>query len=431
MLVEHVGAAEPIAFSEVTAAQELVQPLLGMYAHAAAFGDVNGDGWQDLFVGTFADYPEADYQKRGASGASPDKLLLGGPGGFSADTSFPGTHGRTTSSVFADLDNDGDADLVIGRHTLAGSTRSAAPSVLLRNDGGKFAPGVPLPAVHRGRAATPLDYDGDGLLDLFVTDDWFFGGGASVLLRNKGGLVFENVTAAAGVSGIQGFAASPADLTGDGWPDLVVTGTTVHAEASTPAARLFVNKHDGSFREAPNADFTWTTYASEDDPTGVGVGDLNRDGRPDLVIGQHFQSTLQRGTRAPIHAYLNEGLDNAGNPRFRDITEIAGLPALATKSPEAQIADFDNDGWPDILTTASSADGTRPTVFRNQGLVDGVPRFSSPAGLGNPQYWVNSAVADVDRDGRLDVFATDFDPNRPSLLFHNDGATGGHWLDVI
>jgi hypothetical protein len=430
LVVQHVGAAEPITLSDVTAARGLVEPLVGMYAHAAAFSDVNGDGWQDLFVGTFAVYPDADYQVRGAAGPSTDKLVLGGPGGFRTDSSFPGTHGRTAAGVFADLDNDGDPDLVIGRHSLDGSTRSAAPSVLLRNDGGSFATGVPLPGVRRARAVTPLDYDGDGLLDLFVTDDWFFGGGASVMLRNKGGLVFEDVTAAAGVSQIEGFAASPADLTGDGWPDLLVTGTTVHREASTPAARMFVNRRDGSFREAPNAVFTWTTYASEDDPTGVGVGDLNRDGRPDVVIGQHFQSTLQRGTTAPIHAYLNDGLDPAGNPVFRDITEAAGLPALATKSPEAQIADFDNDGWPDILTTAASAEGTRPTVFRNLGLVDGVPRFSSPAGLGSPQYWVNSAVADVDRDGRLDVFVTDFDPGRPSLLFHNDSDTGGHWLDV-
>ena len=425
----HPAQAAPVSFADDTAARGLLEPLKGMYAHAAAFGDVNRDGWQDLFVGTFANYPDANYQVRGATGPATDRLLLGGPSGFTPDAGFPGTHGVTAGATFADLDNDGWPDLVISRYTQPGTPRGDAASVVLRNVGGSFVDGPALPPLHRARAAAAFDYDGDGLLDLFMSDDWFFGGGASVLLRNRGGLAFEDVTARAQLSGIQGFGASVVDLTADGWPDLVVAGTTVHADASTPAARLFVNSRNGTFREAPNAMFTWRTFASEDDPTGVTAGDLNRDGRPDLVIGQHFQSTLQRGTVAPIHAYLNRGLDAAGNPRFEDVTDASGLPALATKSPDVQVVDFDNDGWPDILTSASSAGGTRPTVFRNLGLVGDVPRFETPPGLGAAQYWVNSAVADVDRDGRVDVFVTDFDPARPSLLFVN-GAPAGRWLDV-
>ena len=72
------AAAAPVDFTEETAARGLVEPLKGMYAHAAAFGDVNRDGWQDLFVGTFASYPDANYQVRGATGPSTDRLLLGG-----------------------------------------------------------------------------------------------------------------------------------------------------------------------------------------------------------------------------------------------------------------------------------------------------------------------------------------------------------------
>ena len=78
-----------ISFADVTEANGLVQPLLGMFGHAAAWGDVNGDGWLDLFVGSFADRPIEEYQVRGATGPSPDRLLLGGPDGFRVDSSFP------------------------------------------------------------------------------------------------------------------------------------------------------------------------------------------------------------------------------------------------------------------------------------------------------------------------------------------------------
>ena len=66
------------------------EPLTGMRAHAIATADVNGDGWTDVFVGSFADRPVAEYQQRGATGPAPDRLLLGGPSGFRVDPSFPG-----------------------------------------------------------------------------------------------------------------------------------------------------------------------------------------------------------------------------------------------------------------------------------------------------------------------------------------------------
>ncbi len=78
-----------IALRDATEEAGVIQPLVGMHGHAMAFGDVNADGWVDLFVGTFADREEEDYQHRGASGASPERLLLGGPGGFTIDAGFP------------------------------------------------------------------------------------------------------------------------------------------------------------------------------------------------------------------------------------------------------------------------------------------------------------------------------------------------------
>ncbi|MGA7097842.1 MAG: FG-GAP repeat protein, partial [Acidimicrobiia bacterium] len=73
------GSPGPIEFSDVTSQVGLVEPLTGMYGHAAAFGDPNGDGFADLVVGTFADRPIEEYQQRGAEGPSPDRLLLSRP----------------------------------------------------------------------------------------------------------------------------------------------------------------------------------------------------------------------------------------------------------------------------------------------------------------------------------------------------------------
>jgi hypothetical protein len=65
----------------------------------------------------------------------------------------------------------------------------------------------------------------------------------------------------------------------------------------------------------------------------------------------------------------------------------------------------------------------------HQGLDGDVPRFSTPDGLGDPQYWVAAPAADYDRDGRLDVFLLEWEPALPSLMLRNDTATG-NWLQV-
>ncbi len=99
-----LGAETPFVFRDVAEETGLREPLQGIMAHAAAWGDVNGDGWLDLFVGTFADRPAANYIAGGASGPVPNHLLINRNGHF--EPSYQkgiAWLGRASGSVLADL----------------------------------------------------------------------------------------------------------------------------------------------------------------------------------------------------------------------------------------------------------------------------------------------------------------------------------------
>jgi enediyne biosynthesis protein E4 len=411
---------DEISFADATAEAGVLEPLKGFYGHAAAWGDVNGDVQPDLFVGNFADRPDEEYRVRGATGPSFDRLLVNGPDGFHVDGTFPELFGRTSGAAFADLDGDGDLDLVVSRNTRPNG-RGSRLTEILRNESGRFSvvddSGIPEDLV--GRSVAALDFDRDGLLDLFVAEDRRTGG-SSALLRNAGGLRFIDATSAAQLPGdVHGLGVAAADLNDDRHQDLFVAGSN----------RMFVSNKDGTFREVDNDVFLWETFGEEDDVSGISIADLNRDGRADMVLGHHYNSTLDFDEQVPVRVYLQTGTTDAGDPHFEDVTEAAGLPGLPTKAPHVEINDFDNDGWPDILTTASASDGTRPVVFRNAGLDGGVPRFVTPGGLGDAHYWITGPSTDVDRDGRLDVLLVEWEPALPSLLLRNE-TESGNWLTV-
>ncbi len=405
----------PISFSDITASAGLIEPLVGMFAHAAAWGDINGDLIPDLVVGTFADRPTDRYQERGATEPAPDRLLVGSADGFVVHEGFPQTFGRSSGAVFVDLDNDGDLDLVLARNVKDGQDL-AATTVYENVDGSFAAVDSGIAAEMGGRSIGVLDYDGDGALDLFIAEDRYRGG-HSRLYRNTGGLRFTDVTAEAGFpDDLAGLGVATADVDGDDDVDIFIAGDN----------RLFIDI-GGRFEEA-RGPFDWPPVGDEDDPAGAAFGDVDGDGRMDLVIGQHFNSTVDFGVPAPVRLFLNR-TEPGGEVNFEEITEAAGLVSLPTKAPHVEIVDMDNDGWPDIVTSASSAQGTRPAVFRGLGIQDGVPRFDPPSGLGDAQYWVAAPAADVDLDGRLDLLLVEFEPSLPSYLLRNETASG-NWLEV-
>lgn len=407
------SAGAESGFLDATAQFGLVAPLAGMHAHAAAFADVNADGFVDLFAGTFANRSFDKYAVRGADGPAPDRILLGSSDSFERG-SLPEQFGRTSGAAFADLDGDGDLDLVASRNYRA-AERGDLATLLYENDGdGRFTAvaGSGLPVEFGGRSVGVLDFDGDGRLDLYMVEDRFTGG-SSRLFRNEGALRFSDATSPAGLPlDVHGLGVAVGDVNNDGWSDIFVGGSN----------RLFLSDAASGFTEK-DGPFEWEPLGPEDDVAGAAFGDVDGDGWMDLVVGHHFNSTVARDAEVPIRLYRNRG-----GGEFEDITESAGLVPLPTKAPHVEFVDLDNDGWLDILTSASAAGGSLPAVFMNLGEVP--PKFAAPEGLGDDQYWVTAPTADVDRDGRRDVLLVEWEPTLPSLLMLNRHDSG-NWLDVV
>jgi enediyne biosynthesis protein E4 len=427
--LDHPEKDTAIAFEDVTRQSGLNTLLDCMMGHSAAVGDIDGDGLPDLFVGTFANRRPEAYLC--ADGAAPDRLLRNAGDGRWTHVPEPALeqYARSSGAVFADLDNDGDLDLVVTRNARDdGDLRDTRSNALYRNDGGRFVDvteesGLTVPAM-KARNVIPLDYDGDGWLDLFIVDD-LTGDVGSRLFRNEGDLRFRDRTGEAGLpTDLGGLGAAVGDVGNDGWPDIFVA----HED------KLFVNNGRGGYRHASDLDqvFQWPgDKGSEDWRAGAAFGDVNRDGRLDLVVGHHYGSA----DKAPqsVRLYLNRGEDGA--VAFEDVTARAGLDPIPVKAPHVEIQDIDNDGWPDIVVSVHAVqDGNAtPLVFRNRGgdvPAFETPPFSVPAERGsNLGYWPAAPTLDFDRDGRLDLFAVEWVPGRDSLLYRNV-SRAGNFLQV-
>lgn len=408
------AGAGKVPWTDVTDQWGLLEPLTGMHPHAIAAGDANGDSWVDLFVGTFADRPDEDYLQRGAAGPSPDRLLLGSEDGFVVDESFPEVFARTSGALFADLDGDGDDELVAVRNPRGDEGAQSVPTTIYERVGTNWSAATELPAGVAGRAAADLDVDADGDQDLVVVGDKWGGVGLRVY-TNEGGLLFRDASAELGVpADLFGLAVSTVDVDQDGWRDLVVNGDP----------RILRGGPD-RFEVVEVAELEWETFGDEDDPAGVAVGDLDGDGRPDLVLGHHFNSTVDFGERVPVRVLLNRSAP--GDIRFDDATESSGSPPLSTKSPHVSLVDVDNDGAQDIVTSAVDGDGV-PVVLLRDATSDGVS-FEVLGDVGTAEYHVTGVSTDLDRDGRVDLVQLAWEPSRPSRALRN-GLAGGAWTEV-
>jgi len=426
ILVGVMSVHGQIKFKDVTKKAGLIEPLRGMMGHAAAWGDVNGDGYPDLFYGTFADYRGTDYDVRGhEGGAKPNILLMNnGDGTFTEVLDSPvRVHSWNSGVAFADFDNDGDLDLVVSHQHHVDKPYGKEGNFLYENDGkGNFTDvtdnsGLYVEAPFLGRNTFVFDYDGDGMLDIYLQDDFVLPNEAradSRLMKNMGGLRFKDVTAEAGFptgwrTGLYGIGGFVSDINGDDWPDVFFAHS----------CRMFINNKNGTFHEKEydliNPEFTLPATVNPNWSCGADLGDLDNDGDMDMVMGDHFSwdTTFHR-----LYVFLNEGNDANGDPILRDITVEANVTEPAGRTPHLQLQDLDNDGWVDLMVA-----NCKTFVYRNKGeVINGVPRFEKPLDSkvkGSIGYWAAGPLGDYDRDGRLDFIGPDWEPAFVSPLLRN------------
>lgn len=424
-----------------------IRPTMGP---GAAWGDVDGDGWPDLYL--------VQGGGRGGCDTLPDRLFKNlGDGTFEDITREAGIveTGAGMGALFFDGDGDGDLDLYVANY--------GADSMYENLGSGEFREvGERLPRLPELWSAGVCagDIDGDGDLDLYVTSyleydlekmpdardlgryqredplpmlPFAFPGQRNVLLRNEGGLRFSDVTEEAGVLDAQGRGMQALfwDFDRDGDLDLYV------ANDVSPNV-LFRNDGTGVF-----TDVSFSTGL--DDPRGgmgLALGDADGDGDEDL-----FLTNWELEANA---LYLSSLVDRRASKHrrstFRDGTVRAGLGpyGVGFTSWGAEFFDHDCDGDLDLFVangyTSPDYEGTGICIGQPNHLFDndGRGRFeqigggtwaSSPSTTMThsfpPRQPSRSVVGcDYDRDGDVDLLVT-ANNSRVQLLQNQQGAGPG------
>ena len=425
---------DPI-FVDVTASAQLNHALPvainkygeGFMTGGGAAGDVDGDGWPDLFF-TRVGMTDVLYRNKG-DGTFED---ISSSAGFTDELA-------TNGAAFGDIDNDDDLDLYL---TGTGTERY----YLYLNDGnGNFteeavarAAHVPSdvgslgsPIHHNGQSVTMGDYDRDGYLDIFTTDyavDTPHSG--SRLLRNRGAAqpgYFDDVTAEAGLDVYPSrfpafrFTGRFTDLDRDGSTDLVVA-------SDFETSQLFWNNGDNTFTDGTGD----ANVGTDENGMGTTVGDIDGDGDFDWFITA-IKATPE--TPPPYWDTGNRLYINNGDRSFTDATDSAGVRD-AGWGWGTSFFESDNDGDLDLIATNGwhpFHDQDPTTLWAN----DGSGRFTDVSlerGITDTRFGRGLFHLDYDKDGDLDVVVVNIRPEDQDfvgpILYRNDGGNDNDWLRV-
>ncbi len=232
---------------------------------------------------------------------------------------------------------------------------------------------------------TAVDYDNDGYYDLFIPD-----GVEAKLFRNKGDGTFEDVTAQAGLAGLDGVTVALfADYDNDGYKDLFVS-------RSFKPNQLFHNRGDGTFEEVT----AQASIGADNCTTVASWVDYNNDGWLDLYVGRYLDprkdipTTFYARNGEPNQLYRNNG-----DGTFTNVTDEAGVGDVGLCLGTA-FGDYNDDGYPDLFV---ANDFGRKTLYRNNGdgtFTDVTVQTGTLAyGAG-----MSATIGDYDNDGRLDLY---------------------------
>jgi enediyne biosynthesis protein E4 len=402
-----------------------------------AFLDYDGDGWQDILLVNGMDWPghkrthsTLRLYRNNRNGTFTDVTRKAG-----LDVEMYGM-----GAAVGDYDNDGFPDILI---TCVGQNR------LFQNTGKGTFTDVTKASRLGGRQAFStsalwFDFDGDGLLDLFVCNyvkwspehDVFcsldgkhkryctpeaYRGETCWLFHNRGNGTFEDVTARSLIfdSSSKSLGVAMFDYERDGWPDLLVAN-------DTQPNKLYRNGHDGTFKDvAVEAGLAFSAEGKARAGMGVDVADYENSGSAGVAI-TNFDNEMV-------------GLYRAGKEGYADIATESGV-GLASKDRlgfGCVFFDANLDGLLDLAVANGHIDETVRNIRGNVGyaqppqlfLNHGNAKFSDVAaslggGFDSPKVGRGLAFGDFDRDGDLDLLITT--NNGPAYLYRNDQLAGNH-----
>jgi len=339
---------------------------IDIYGHnGVSMADIDNDGFDDLYVCQPAGLPNRLYRNRG-DGTFEDITEAAGVGVLE----------NTACALFADIDNDGNQDLIV--------VRADGPVLFVNEGRGKFRQ-----KPHAFRFTTPpqgtftgaaiADYDRDGWLDIYfclysyyqAADQYKYplpycdaeNGPPNFLMRNNRDGTFRDITAESGLNQNNtrySFCCAWNDFNRDGWPDLYVVN-------DFGRKNLYRNNGDGTF----------TDVAAELGVEDIGAGmsvccfDYDHDDSEDLYVANMWtaagerissQEVFQQNAPENIRAYFrkhargNSLFRNRDKSTFEDSTASAGV-GIGRWSWSSDVWDFDHDGFPDLYITNGMVSG--------------------------------------------------------------------------
>jgi enediyne biosynthesis protein E4 len=407
--------------------------------------DYNNDGLLDIFFTNGAEIPSL---KKSNPGFYNRLFRNNGDGTFTDVTERAGLAGVGYSMGVAagDYDNDGFVDLYV-----AGFNRNQ----LFHNNGdGTFTDVTEkaglagnLPGHGKPWSVTAgwIDYNNDGLLDLFVvnyldyslstahscqTDNIVdycspndYRGTPNILYRNNGNGTFTDVSQQTHISQYvgKGMGVAFADYDDDGVTDIFVSNDTY-------PNFLLHNNGDGTFTDvALDAGVAYNENGKTVAGMGTDFRDIDNDGRPDIFHAAMF------GDSFPLYR-------NLGSGQFEDVTDKTGITAMTNRLTAwaTGIFDFDNDGDKDIFTACSAIlDNSMEVNHKPYPLPNGLYRslgnmvFQDVSTQVGPSFSVpaahrGAAFGDLDNDGKIDIVVTVLN-GKPQLLM-NRSPNHNHWI---